>query len=178
MLKVLLIWLLFSTMASAQDCPALPDASAEKTALYADLAASPDEMAAALIANRLWALWRLAPDSKAQDLLNRGMAMRQVFDLPESTLILSELIAYCPDYPEGYNQRAFTRYLAQDYQGSLDDIEIVLKTEPKHFGALSGKALVQMNMGLSGQAKLTMIEALKVHPWLTERQLLGRGEDL
>lgn len=178
MLKALLTMLLFSSTASAQDCPPLPDISGEKAALFADLAASPDEMAAAFIANRLWSLWRTAPDAKAQDLLDRGMAMREVFDFPESILILSELIAYCPDYPEGYNQRAFTRYLAQDYQGSLADIDIVLKSETKHFGALSGKALVQMNMGLTGAAKLTMIEALKVHPWLNERELLGQGEDL
>ncbi len=178
MRKMLLILLLFSTTASAQVCPTLPDASAEKTQLFTDLAASPDEVAAAFIADHLWSLWRTAPDAKAQDLLNRGIASREMFNFPESILILTELVAYCPDYPEGYNQRAFTRYLAQDYQGSLDDIEIVLKAEPKHFGALSGKALVQLNMGQIGQAKLTMIEALKVHPWLNERELLGQAEDL
>ncbi len=177
MLKTLLCFLIFPLAAFAQSCPPSP-VQPEKPQLFTNLAASPNEMAAAVIARELWMLWRTAPDAKAQDLLDRGMAMRDVFNFPESILILTELIAYCPDYPEGYNQRAFTRYLAQDYQGSLDDIEIVLKAEPKHFGALSGKALVQMNMGQTGQAKLTMIEALKVHPWLNERELLGQGEDL
>ena len=177
MRTLLLLALVFPIAASAQTCPPNP-VQPEKPQLFADLAASPDEMAAAFIANHLWSLWRTAPDAKAQDLLNRGMAMREVFNFPESILILNELVAYCPDYPEGYNQRAFTRYLAQDYQGSLDDIENVLKSEPGHFGALSGKALVQVNMGQTGPAKLTMIEALKVHPWLNERELLGQGEDL
>ncbi len=177
MRKIFLIACLFPLAAAAQSCPPNP-VQPEKTQLFVDLAASRDEMSAAFVANHLWALWRSAPDAKAQDLLDRGMAMRDAFDFPESSLILTELIAYCPDYPEGYNQRAFTRYLAQDFQGSLDDIEIVLKTEPKHFGALSGKALVQMNLGRTGQAKLTLIEALKVHPWLNERELLGQGEDL
>lgn len=177
MRAIFLIALLFPLAAVAQSCPPNP-VQPEKTALFAALAASPDAMAAAFIASRLWSLWRTAPDAKAQDLLDRGMAMREAFDFAESILILNELITYCPDYPEGYNQRAYTSYLSRDFQGSLDDIDIVLRSEPKHFGALSGMALVQANMGDTGAAKLTILEAIKVHPWLNERQLLGSGQDL
>ena len=49
-----------------------------------------------------------------------------------------KVILSAPDYAEGYNQRAFIRFLREDYDNALADLEIVLELEPNHFGASSG----------------------------------------
>ena len=46
-----------------------------------------------------------------------GCALRLGELIAEQTL--DELIAYCPDYAEGYNQRAFAEYLRFNYSAAI-----------------------------------------------------------
>jgi tetratricopeptide (TPR) repeat protein len=156
----------------AQECPESPDIAAERDHLLSILATTTSPAEARPIADSLWILWRTAPDEHSQELLDRGIARREAYDLEDSEGILDELIDYCPDYAEGYNQRAFTRFLRQDYESSLEDLEHVLETEPHHFGALSGKAVVFLSMGRMILGQSSLREALEVHPWLNERVML------
>ncbi len=119
-----------------------------------------------------------APDEKAQFMLDDGMSRRSQFALVDAEIILDALTTYCPNYAEGWNQRAFVRFLQEDFEGALEDIEITLTLEPDHFGALSGKALALLRLGKRGLAKLAVVRAIQVHPWLNERSLLGDGEDI
>lgn len=86
--------------------------------------------------------------------------------------MLDALAAYCPAYPEAFNQRAFTRFLRDDYDGALEDLDFVLAMRPYHFGALSGRALSLMRLGRSELAQAALRRAVKVHPFLRERALL------
>ena len=142
------------------------------------LANSPDISAGQEAAGALWEFWMVAPDEKAQDMLEDGMSRRVQLALADAEITLDALVRYCPLYAEGWNQRAFVRFLREDYEGSLADIEEVLTREPAHFGALSGKALALMRQGKRGLAQLAVVRALQVHPWLNERSLLGDGEDI
>lgn len=158
--------------ASADTCPEMPDRTVERQGLFEALKAAPDQRAAFEAANRVWAFWMVAPDEKAQAMLNDGMGRREAFQYVDAEIILDALTTYCPNYAEGWNQRAFVRFLRDDFEGSLEDIERTLALEPNHFGALSGKAQALFTQGKSGLAKLTIIEALKIHPWLNERVLV------
>jgi len=170
--------LVLPVLGLAQTCPEQMPRADERTSLLKDLAASPDLMSGQQAANRLWEFWMDAPDEKAQNMLQNGMSRRTEFDLEEAEFILDGLVSYCPGYAEGWNQRAFVRFLRDDFEGSLRDIEAVLALEPAHFGALSGKALALMKQGKPGLAKLATLQAIEVHPWLNERTLLGEGEDI
>ena len=55
--------------------------------------------------------------------------------------LFTKIIATEPDWSEAWNKRATVLYLMKRYQSSLDDIQITLALEPRHFGALSGQAL-------------------------------------
>ncbi|MEL7462256.1 MAG: tetratricopeptide repeat protein, partial [Pseudomonadota bacterium] len=85
---------------------------------------------------------------------------------------LNRLVDYCPDYAEGYNQRAFAAFLQADYDAALADLDLALDRSPTHLGALSGKALTLMGMGRNDIAQDVLREALALNPWLPERRFL------
>ena len=55
---------------------------------------------------------------------------------------------------------------------SLKDIVETLKREPRHFGALSGRAYILMKQNKNRQAIETINEALKIHPFLSLRHTI------
>lgn len=158
-------------------CPDAPDRSDARAALHTQLLQSRSEGEANRIADRLWEIWLEAPDAEAQALLDKGILQRESYALAESEETLDLLVTYCPDYPEGYNQRAFTRFLRGNTDGSLDDLEVVLDADPYHFGALSGQALNLMQQGRTQLAQQALRKAVKVHPWLRERHMLVDDPD-
>ncbi len=169
-------------MALAQDCPPAPDHSAAARAVIAQLQQAPSERAAQVHNAQLWEMWLDAPDARAAQMLREGMERRRIFDLAGAVVVFTQLIDYCPDYAEGYNQRAFAYYLQTDFSRALADLDETLKRNPAHIGALSGKALTLMGMGRGMLAQQTLREALALNPWLPERVYLAEetpaGEEL
>ena len=88
------------------------------------------------------------------------------------------LIAYCPNYAEGYNQRAFVNYLRRDFARALVDLERALALSPRHVAAMSGRALSLYGLGRLEEARIALESALAYNPWLTERYLLAPGGPL
>jgi tetratricopeptide (TPR) repeat protein len=154
------------------ECPPPADVAEDQSRLSAQLRHAPGPGEAREIQNELWQLWTAAPDEAAQELLDRGMAMREGYDLAGSRAELDELVEYCPDYPEGYNQRAFSAFLAQDYGAALDDLETVLDMNPEHVPARAGLALTLMGLGRTDAAQGVLRDAVRRNPWLSERALL------
>ncbi len=164
---------LFAAPVAAEEaCPAATDHSAAQAALIADLQTAPSEAEARALSGELWALWTDAPDQRAQELLNRGMALREVYAFLEARDLFDRLVEYCPDYAEGYNQRAFASFLRRDFEAALRDLDKVLELNPQHIGALSGKALTLMGLGREDEGQETLRAALALNPWLAERALL------
>ncbi|MEM9550428.1 MAG: tetratricopeptide repeat protein, partial [Pseudomonadota bacterium] len=88
------------------------------------------------------------------------------------------LIAYCPNYAEGYNQRAFVQFLRGDFRSAVEDLDRALALSPRHIAAMSGKALSLMGLDRLDEARLTMSDALALNPWLPERGLAAPGGPL
>lgn len=156
------------------DCPAQDAAAlaAERAPLLEALREAPTEMQGRELADRIWRSWFRAPDARAQDLLDTGNRRIRYGDYEGAESVLSDLIAYCPDYPEGYNQRAFARYLGGDLDGALEDIDRTLDLAPRHFGALTGRALALLRQGRARLGQKALREAVAINPWITERHLL------
>ena len=146
----------------------------------AEVREAANEQDARLLTNELWALWATAPDEPAQELLDRGMQARASFDFLSALETFDRLVDYCPDYAEGYNQRAFVNFLRQDYEVALTDLDRALERRPNHVAALSGKALTLMGLGRHDEAQVVLREAIELNPWLPERGLLREpaGKDL
>ncbi len=153
-------------------CPPVPDRQAEIAAIYERLQAAPNEQEARRISNELWIIWSEAPDDYAQSLLDEGMAKREVYDFAGAVETFDVLTAYCPHYAEGWNQRAFVRFLRGEYAEAVTDLETALALNPAHVGAMAGQALTLLSLGRIKAGQSVLKEALELNPWLPERAYL------
>lgn len=176
--KILILGLALCCPAMAGACPPAEVVSEQQRHLFTALKNAENERAGHTVQDQIWRLWIVAPDAKSQSILDEGRERIRYGDYETAEAMLSELIIYCPAYAEGWNQRAFVRFLRQDYGRALDDITMALDLEPRHFGALAGRATTLINMGRTKVGLAALREALKINPWLSERHMLPPAEDL
>lgn len=172
MRNVIFAFGLLAAAPALASCPAPQDISVPSARLLLDLREAENEGAARAINGQLWDLWLTAPDADAQAMLDVGQQRIRFGDYAQARSILSELVDYCPDYAEGYNQRAFAAFLQADYEAALADLDLALERMPTHLGALSGKALTLIGLGRDEIAQDVLREALALNPWLPERRFL------
>jgi tetratricopeptide (TPR) repeat protein len=147
-------------------------------ALFDQLRSAPDASTAQIITNEIWIYWTTPADpvlaARMQDVLD----LRRSADFPAVIALLDDIVADYPTYAEGWNQRATIYYMLRNYEQSLADIDKVLEFEPRHFGALVGRAVIYKNQGKDDLALADMIAALAIHPFLAERALFPELEDI
>jgi len=161
---------------------ALPGfAQSEKDALFEALKNAPSEQAAETIENQIWETWLgAAPTPEIRAKIDQAMERRGIYDFEGARQLLNEVVDTAPDYSEGWNQRAFILFLQGKYDESLEDITRVLELEPRHFGALSGRAMILMTQGRVELGQKALREAVDIHPYLKEHNMLiqPKGVDL
>lgn len=85
-------------------------------------------------------------------------------DLDTAIEHFSALIDHAPGFAEGYNARA-TAYFEADRLGlSLRDVEMTLALNPRHFGALTGLALILEQVGDPEDALAAYRMVNAIHP--------------
>lgn len=136
---------------------------------FAALSAAPDEAAAERAEAEVWSLWFIGPDSGATARLADASAAIRMGEPEAARMILEPLIAAHPGFAEAWNQLAFAKFLMGDPYGSLSDIDAVLRREPRHFGALAGRAQIEMQLGRRYAAEKTMGRLGAHHPWMARR---------
>lgn len=141
--------------------------------LFEALKAAPDEATARAIEDRIWRIWMQAPDERTGELVREAMARREVYDLAGAKSLLDEAAARAPDYAEIYNQRGFVRFLQDDFDGALEDVDRAIELEPRHFAAMAGRALILMRQGRHLLAHKQLREAVAIDPFLKERGLIA-----
>ena len=168
--------LLFLATPALAECPAPPDHGPAMTTLMERIREAPDQRTARGISQQLWELWATAPDEAAQELLDEGMRRRASYDFLGAIEVLDRLVDYCPGYAEGWNQRAFARFLRQEYSEALVDLDQALALDPDHIAALAGKALTLIGLERNEEAQEVLRAAVALNPWLSERALLDEPE--
>lgn len=116
------------------------------------------------IANAIWQIWFEHEDPLANSLMNRGVQQMESFSINAALETFNRLIALKPDFAEAWNRRATIYYQIGEYDASLRDIDEVLKLEPFHFGALSGRGLVYMGKQEYFMARSAFLTLLEVYP--------------
>ncbi len=170
-MRILALLLLVPAAAFAE-CPPVADHDAELAELFEAARAAPSEAAARPLMNAMWEIWTDAPDEPSAELLKRGMGAIRVADHLTALDAFDKLTAYCPDYAEGWNQRAFVHFLSGEHEAALADLERTVALSPTHVGALSGLALTLTALGREAEAQHWLRAALALNPWIAERHLL------
>ena len=93
------------------------------------------------IEKNIWSLWNLHPNSQfLTNKLELGTELMENGQHKYAYKIFSNVIFQDPNWSEAWNKRATVLFLMKEYDLSLIDIEKTLDIEPRHFGALSGRA--------------------------------------
>lgn len=77
-----------------------------------------------------------------------------------------DLVATAPNFAEAWNKRATVYYLMGRLDESVTDIQQTLELEPRHFGALSGLALIYDAVDQPEAAIRSLEAALEINPHL------------
>ncbi|GGD35831.1 tetratricopeptide repeat protein [Sinisalibacter lacisalsi] len=163
---------LLALPAQGNTCPPAPDITAALDALIADAQAAETYMAGRDAFYDMRALWSAAPDTWSGELLDIALERIAIADYDGALRGLDALVEHCPHWAEGWNQRAYVRFLQEDYAAALADLDRALALNPRHVAALSGKGLTLMRMGRDEEGDAVLREAVALHPWLPERGLL------
>ncbi len=132
--------------------------------LFASLKSETDIYNAANLANEIWQIWFEHEDAMANSLMTRGVQQMESYAINAALETFNRLIELKPDFAEAWNRRATIYYQIGEYDASLKDIDEVLKLEPYHFGALSGRGLVYMGKQEYFMARSAFLTLLEVYP--------------
>ena len=139
--------------------------------LFAALADAPSQAAATPIADKIWRIWFSPNVPELDDLMEGAAAAARLGDVSRAIRLLNGVIEEYPTYAEGWNRRATMYFLVGNFAASFADVDEVLAREPRHFGALSGKAIMHLQLGERAKALQAMVAALRIHPYLMERAI-------
>lgn len=134
--------------------------------LLTQLRATPNRAAGAALEQQIWALWFEAPSAQATSLFEQGRKLAETGALQGSLASFERLVKEYPDFAEAWNQRAIVRFLMDDVDGALADVEKTLALEPRHFGALTGRAQCYLRREKPRAALAAFEAALAIDPWL------------
>ena len=125
------------------------------------------------IAQQIWTLWSTHPtDEKLTSILDEGSSLVQDQKLVKAIDIFSDAIELDPTWAEAWNKRATAYYMIGEFQKSQDDIDKVLELENRHFGALAGQGMVNIQLQNYDKAKLSYQKAQEIYPAMKSSKVM------
>ncbi|MBO6949872.1 MAG: hypothetical protein JJ855_17980 [Rhodospirillales bacterium] len=114
--------------------------------------------------SQIWKIWSLPDNREASVPFAQGVISMNTGNLKQALAYFSRVIRTAPDFAEGWNKRATVAYYLGDFETSVHDIQKTLALEPRHFGALSGLAMIYEANGQEAQALDVLIQVKEIHP--------------
>jgi len=156
----------------------LADTASQRERLFEALKTAKSESEGRAAENAIWHWWLdQAPTLEVREAIDHGMERRESYDFEAAELAFDIAVRDAPSYAEGWNQRAFARFLRDNIDGALSDLEMAVELDPDHFAAWSGMYHVLMRMGRPEVAIAALSRAVTIHPWLKERGMLPPDPD-
>ena len=166
-LRWLLSLMLLAALAAAAGAARADQTDKALDALFAELQTTKDAARGETLTRRIWEIWLEPRDERAEAPLAKGVDEMSEGDYDAALADFDRLVELAPGFAEGWNRRATLRYLMDDLDGSVSDIERTLVLEPRHFGALSGLGLIYMKLGKDAAALEVFHRALALDPFLS-----------
>jgi tetratricopeptide (TPR) repeat protein len=161
---------LFCTFLVTANASTSEDNSAIKEELFETLRSASNETEGRYAEDAIWKFWfNQAPTPQIRSTLDASIKRREAYDFEAAEILLDDVIKQAPDYAEGYNQRAFIRFLRDKQMLAQQDALRALELEPDHFGAISGLFHILSKLNKKDAALVTLQRGVSLHPWMKER---------
>jgi len=122
---------------------------------------------------KIWKIWSTHPKNyELTKLLDDGSELVRKNKLFESIDLFTEVINLDPNWAEAWNKRATVFYMIGEFQKSQNDIDKVLKLEERHFGALAGQGLVNIQLKNYEKAIESYQRALEIYPTMQSPSIM------
>ncbi|MBL9049266.1 MAG: tetratricopeptide repeat protein [Tabrizicola sp.] len=118
------------------------------------------------IETEIWIEWSKSGSPAMDLLLQRGRDAMEMGDNLQAIEHFTAIIDHSPEFAEAWNARATAYFMAGEFGPSIADIAQVLSLNPRHFGALSGLAMIFEQSGKPERALEVYKAALAIHPHL------------
>ncbi len=86
--------------------------------------------------------------------------------------LFTDIINQDPNWAEGWNKRATLLFMIGNYEKSLEDIESTLEIEPRHFGALSGRAQIYIAQKKYDKALKDLEKVKSIYPLIKNAEII------
>ena len=130
---------------------------------------------AAIIEQEIWTLWSTHPtDEKLTVRLEEGSQFVRNQQLNKARDIFTEVIQLDQNWAEAWNKRATVFYMMGEFKKSQDDIDKVLTLEERHFGALAGQGLVNIQLKNFEKAISSYKQAQEIYPSMRSPEIMIR----
>ena len=134
--------------------------------LFQRLKATTEEAEADDLETRIWQIWISADEGESARLMREGILAMSRRAYADALVHFDALVERAPAFAEAWNKRATVHYLVGDYTASVADITRTLELEPRHFGALSGRGLIYLELDEPAAALRSFEAALAINPHL------------
>ena len=164
---ILVLGLLFFSNANSEE------RELELNKLFNQLKNNSDASLAFEVEMKIWNIWSTHPSQEnLTQLLASGSNLMTQHKLNKAYETFSKVISLDPNWAEGWNKRATVLYMLGRHEESQEDINEVLKLEKRHFGALSGQGLVQIELKNYERAINSYKEVQKIYPSMQSPKIM------
>jgi tetratricopeptide (TPR) repeat protein len=132
--------------------------------LFAQLRSATGTLQGRAIEQQIWTIWMTSDNDEVNKLMEAGVDAMQTQDYKTAIADFTRMIQIAPEFAEGWNKRATVLYLVHDFEGSRADVDKTLTLEPRHFGALSGLGLIDVELDRDEEAIVAWEKALDLNP--------------
>ena len=140
--------------------------------LFNELKANKSKVAF-IVEQEIWALWSTHPtDEKLTTRLEEGSQFVRDQNYLKARDVFTEVINLDQNWAEAWNKRATVFYLLGNFEESQKDIDKVLELESRHFGALAGQGLVNIQLKNYEKAISSYEKALKIYPSMKSPRIM------
>ena len=122
---------------------------------------------------KIWKIWSTHPtNSKLTVRLEEGSQFVRDQNYLKAIDVFTEVINLDKNWAEAWNKRATVFYLIGEFQDSQNDIDKVLALEKRHFGALAGQGLVNIQLKNYEKAIKSYEQAQEIYPAMKSPKIM------
>ena len=126
-----------------------------------------------IVEQEIWKLWSTHPtDMKLTARLEEGAQFVRTQQLSKAIEIFTEVIKLDQNWAEAWNKRATVFYMMGKFKQSQEDIDKVLALEARHFGALAGQGLVNIQLKNYEKAILSYQQVKEIYPSMRSPEIM------